>query len=155
VFLYGASLADVVNTGDELVAGVAPGNFLVLDGIDHELTHVVISPETAHTVDGELGEFEVRYVHVAPDGTVAVIGQVAVLGDAPAQIIDDLLRERPTPGQITELRPLDLYGAAGVGTEVGHDIADAEACGGAVRRGLMTTPLVVSADQAAALDEIF
>jgi carbonic anhydrase len=154
--LYSAPLIDVMNTGSELVASVAPASdYLVLDGMDFELTHLVLVPSTVHTVDGSVGSFELRYVHAGTDGQIATIGQVLTIGDTPLQLVDDLLRERPEPGQDLEVRVGDVYGAVPETVEVGHDVVAVPGCDASVHRGLMTEPAVVSADQAAAIRSLF
>ncbi len=156
VWLYSVGRAMVINDGAQLVAEVAPGNFAVIDGEDHELTQVLVRPTTAHRVGDVPGAFELRFVHAGPDGSIASIGLVATIGDEPAPIVDELLKARPRPGMPPLPRSLDLYGTVPVEGGLGHDVvAGVPGCPELARRGLLTAGLVVSQDQADALAAIF
>lgn len=153
VFLYGAARLEVRAEAGLLVGDVEPGNILVLDGVDYELSQVVVA-ETHHTVDGQPGAFEVRLVHHAVEGDqLAVVALVAVQADVPASAaLDAFVKGRPAPGDEPIPRTVDLYEWAPRGAPVGHDaFGPADGCG-LVQRGLRSAPLEVPFDQVAVIE---
>lgn len=71
---YQAGAVTVVNNGHTVQANAAPGNRIVVDGVEYSLAQMHFHTPSEHHINGVPALAEVHFVHKAIDGTLAVVG---------------------------------------------------------------------------------
>lgn len=74
VVSYQSGAVTVVNNGHTIQANAAPGNKIVVDGVEYALAQMHFHTPSEHQVNGVSALAEVHFVHKAVDGSLAVIG---------------------------------------------------------------------------------
>jgi carbonic anhydrase len=72
-FHYIAGPVTLENTGNTVIAHVAPGNYIVADGVRYELLQFHFHHPGESTVKGKLTDMELHLVHQSADGKLAVV----------------------------------------------------------------------------------
>jgi len=80
VVQYQAGAVTVVNNGHTVQANAAPGNRIVVDGVEYSLAQMHFRTPSEHHVNGVPALAEVHFVHKATDGTLAVVGVLVQAG---------------------------------------------------------------------------
>ncbi len=113
VFDYPSSvvLTSIANTGEELKATVGGDAGITIAGKRYRLDQFHFHRASEHAVDGTHGAMEVHLVHVAGDGSLAVIGVLFRAGAANAAIdvLWNALPEAPHTSH-APAAPFDLRG---------------------------------------------
>jgi carbonic anhydrase len=72
-FHYLAGPMTVENTGNLIVVHVAPGSYMVADGVRYELQRLEFHHPSEHAIKGKLTDMDVEMVHASADGKMAAI----------------------------------------------------------------------------------
>jgi len=72
-FNYNTSASEIVNNGHSIQVNVKPGSSIKIDGKSFELKQFHFHSPSENTIDGKYFPLEAHFVHVAKDGSIAVV----------------------------------------------------------------------------------
>jgi carbonic anhydrase len=157
-FSYQPSALDVVNNGHTIQVNYAAGSSINIGGKQYKLLQFHFHSPSEHTVDGKPYDMVAHLVHQAGDGQLSVIGVLMKKGKANA-VIDAIWANLPrhagdhkrsdTQINVAELLPAShgYYNYSGSLTT--------PPCSEGVNWIVLKTPVEVSAEQVAAVTNIF
>jgi len=158
-FSYQPSKLNIFNNGHTIQVAYDKGSFITYNEIQYQLLQFHFHHPSEHTLNGEVFDMELHFVHRDANGSLAVVGVMLTEGEtdnpAFAALFDHLPTEKGDP-QITELSVdanILLPQSHLFSTYVGS--LTTPPCTEGVRWLVLTTPVELSAKQIAAFDEIF
>ena len=97
-FQYGESVNSIFNNGHTIQVNIAPGSFIVYNGISYDLLQFHFHAPSEHSIDGLLAPMEIHFVHKDRNsGALAVVGVMLYEGEAAneswAAVFDDMPAE--------------------------------------------------------------
>jgi carbonic anhydrase len=158
-FHYESSALNIFNNGHTIQVNYDAGSSITYNEIRYELLQFHFHHPSEHTINGEAFDMELHFVHRDANGSLAVVGVLLKEGEtenaAFASIFDNLPTEKgdplPTETQIdaNALLPVEHLFDTYVGS------LTTPPCTEGVRWLVLTTPVLVSAEQLESFASIF
>lgn len=158
-FNYAESALNIFNNGHTIQVNYDAGSSITYNETTYDLAQFHFHHPSEHTINGEPADMEIHFVHRSASGNLAVVGVMLMVGDEVDADYDVVFDNLPT--EKGEPQPTDLtVNAADLLPETQTYFTYSGSlttppCSEGVRWLLMTTPVMISAEQAEAFGGIF
>jgi len=159
-FTYEVAPLAIFNNGHTIEVEYHEGSSIIYNEIQYNLAQFHFHHPSEHTVNGESFDMELHFVHRSASGNLAVVGVLLRVGDNPnpafAAIFDNLPAEVSEPDEEAEttINALDLLPESKLYDTYTGSLTTPP-CSEGVRWLVLTEPVEISAEQAAAFGAIF